>query len=164
MSGKALAAGLVAHHVYSIRPAPSAIPLTPFPKDSHPGDLMKNRMTGRIHLVFWLLIAVVAGPLSSGMVAIAEEDAAAIEKRLAEAIGYLAADERDGRGPGTEGIDEAADYIAQQFQQIGLETKVFGETPFQTFTLKTQATLGKNNTLTFVGPPPRRGRTPSESS
>ncbi len=76
--------------------------------------------------------------------------AEAIDLRLKTAIEYLAADERDGRGIGTEGIDEAADYIAEQFQSLGLRTDVFEGKPFQVFTMTTGATLGEPNTLSFV--------------
>ena len=76
--------------------------------------------------------------------------AEAIELRLKSAIEYLAADERDGRGVGTKGIDEAADYIAEQFQALGLRTDVFEGEPFQVFTMTTGATLGEPNTLSFV--------------
>ena len=37
---------------------------------------------------------------------------AAIEKRMADAEQYLASEKLEGRGPGTHGIDLAADYIA----------------------------------------------------
>ncbi len=87
----------------------------------------------------------------------AEADAAAetntaeaIESRLKSAAEYLAADERDGRGVGTEGIDEAADYIAAQFESLGLRTDVFDGKPFQTFTITTGASLSEPNTLAFV--------------
>ena len=43
----------------------------------------------------------------------------AIEQRLREAASYLASDELQGRGPGSRGIDLAADYIARQFAAAG---------------------------------------------
>src|SRR5690348_339909 len=43
------------------------------------------------------------------------------ESRMREDVTYLAADERDGRGPGTRGIDEAADYISFVFKSAGLK-------------------------------------------
>ncbi|MGD2136475.1 MAG: M20/M25/M40 family metallo-hydrolase [Gemmatimonadales bacterium] len=41
--------------------------------------------------------------------------------RIRGDVHYLAEDARDGRGVGTEGIDEAAQYIADQFRAAGLE-------------------------------------------
>lgn len=42
------------------------------------------------------------------------------ETRLRKHIGYLASDELQGRGTGSEGERKAADYIAGQFREIGL--------------------------------------------
>lgn len=115
----------------------------------------------RITVAAFVLLAVLAVglslmpgmPLAMG----AEADAAveanaaeAIETRLKSAAEYLAADERDGRGVGTEGIDEAADYIAAEFESLGLRTDVFEGKPFQKFTITTGATLGEPNKLAFV--------------
>ena len=47
-------------------------------------------------------------------------------------IKTLSADVMEGRAPGTKGGDMAADYIASQFEQIGLEQVIEG-TYFQTF-------------------------------
>ena len=41
-----------------------------------------------------------------------DRDEAAIETRLRQTVEYLASDELQGRGPRTEGIDKAADYIS----------------------------------------------------
>ena len=53
--------------------------------------------------------------------------------RLIDTVRVLAADEMEGRGAGTQGIDAAAQYIAGQFDEIGLRTDVCDGTPFQTF-------------------------------
>jgi hypothetical protein len=42
-------------------------------------------------------------------------------KALTDHVAFLAAPEREGRGVGTKGLDEAATYIASQFKAIGLE-------------------------------------------
>ncbi|MCP3999370.1 MAG: peptidase M28, partial [Gammaproteobacteria bacterium] len=43
------------------------------------------------------------------------------EARMLKDIAYLASDELAGRGLGTEGLDKAADYIARQFSDAGLQ-------------------------------------------
>lgn len=43
------------------------------------------------------------------------------EEHLREHLRYLAADERMGRMTGTPGFDEAAVYVARQFEQVGLQ-------------------------------------------
>ena len=45
----------------------------------------------------------------------------AAELRMKQDVSYLAADAREGRGPGTAGIDDAANYIADEFKRIGLK-------------------------------------------
>jgi len=76
------------------------------------------------------------------------------QSRLADAVKYLASDDLGGRGVGTEGIDQAADYLAAQFKELGLRTDVIDGSPFQPFTINTEAVLGpkEKNTLSFVGP------------
>lgn len=76
----------------------------------------------------------------------------AAASRAQEAIKYLASDELEGRGPGTKGLDLAADYLAAEFKELGLKTELYGGTPFQTFTMNVGAELGKRNTLALVGP------------
>src|SRR2546425_1889150 len=43
------------------------------------------------------------------------------EARMRRDITCLASDECEGRGPGTKGIDKAADYIAGEFKKAGLK-------------------------------------------
>ena len=61
------------------------------------------------------------------------QDEAAIETRLRQTVEYLASDELQGRGPRTEGIDKAADYIAKRMGKMGLKTDVFQGSPYQSF-------------------------------
>ncbi len=74
------------------------------------------------------------------------------EKRLRDDVTYLAADEREGRGPGTKGIEEAADYIAAVFKSSGLKPAPGADGYFQHFTLTGAPTLGKDQELAFSGP------------
>jgi hypothetical protein len=80
------------------------------------------------------------------------EDAAGVEKRIFETARYLASDELEGRGLGSQGLDLAAEHIAEQFRQLGLKTQLFDGTPFQKFEVTTGAKLGEGNDITLVGP------------
>ena len=80
------------------------------------------------------------------------EDAAVVERRLTDTVKYLASDELEGRGVGTQGLDRAADYVAGQFKELGLKTDVIDGGPFQKFKMTTGASLGPDNNLTLVAP------------
>jgi hypothetical protein len=74
------------------------------------------------------------------------------QAHLLNDIKYLASDELEGRGIGTDGLNKAADYIKEQFKEAGLDvTRVNGDA-FQYFDMTTKAILGTPNTLKFVGP------------
>jgi acetylornithine deacetylase/succinyl-diaminopimelate desuccinylase-like protein len=85
--------------------------------------------------------------------------AADADARLREAVGWLAAPEREGRGPGTAGIDQAAEWMAHRFDELGLRTRIVGEEPYQPFAMTLEATLGPadRNTAAIVGPPGEDG-------
>ncbi len=68
----------------------------------------------------------------SGTTAVAEEVASAMA-RVADDIRYLASEELEGRGPGTQGRQLAAEYIRDEFQQIGLKSGVEDGSYFQPF-------------------------------
>ena len=74
--------------------------------------------------------------------------------RILDTIKYLADDEREGRGVGTEGIEEAAKFLADQFRDLGLKTDLYESGPFQNFTTRTGVSRGEDDhtTLEFVGP------------
>jgi len=74
--------------------------------------------------------------------------------RLRQAVEWLAAEEREGRGPGTAGIEAAADWVAEQFAEIGLTTPGEGQGPFQRFEMTLEAKLGleKDNRAEIIGP------------
>ena len=69
-------------------------------------------------------------------------------------IKFLAADDLKGRGNGSEGLERAADYIAEQFKATGLQPGVNGSW-FQPFVLDAGLSIGPTNTLSFQS----RGRT-----
>ena len=73
-----------------------------------------------------------------------EQDAEnAAEARLRETVEYLAADEREGRGPETKGIELSAEYIVKRFDALGLKTDIVDGTPFQEFDLLVQTSPDK---------------------
>lgn len=80
-------------------------------------------------------------------------DDAAVVERLRESVTWLAAPEREGRGPGTDGISAAAGWIAEKFEQEGLAA--VGSIRRQPFTMTLEATLPDDapNRAELVGPP-----------
>ncbi|MFM7207545.1 MAG: M20/M25/M40 family metallo-hydrolase [Planctomycetaceae bacterium] len=84
-----------------------------------------------------------------------------VAERLRAAVEWLAAPEREGRGPGTGGIDAAADWVAAELARIdGLQTRGVADGPFQPFAMTLEATLGpdERNTAELVGPATADGR------
>ena len=69
-----------------------------------------------------------------------------VRENLVLHIEYLADDAREGRGIGTKGLDEAADYIAEQFKEIGLKP-AFGDSYFQPFEMGWGVELKEDNKL-----------------
>jgi hypothetical protein len=72
------------------------------------------------------------------------------EARLKKDITFLASDECEGRGPTTEGLNRAADYIADQFKKAGLKPGNDGSY-FQSFPLDAIVPDGPAR-LTLTGP------------
>ena len=66
--------------------------------------------------------------------------------RVAEHVRVLAADDMEGRGIGTKGIDAAADYIAKEMMAAHLDPGGdAGSGYFQAFEMTTGVSLGKKN-------------------
>lgn len=99
----------------------------------------------------FLQVALTVGLLSCATGLFAEENAA-IEQRLADSAKFLSSDALEGRGIGLPGLDEAADYIADQFARIGLKTDLYDGTAFQQFTMSTGSKRGSHNALALVAP------------
>jgi hypothetical protein len=72
--------------------------------------------------------------------------------RLKADLGFLSDDELRGRGVGSEGLERAANYIADSFTKSGLCVDVFAGKPFQTFDIPVSATVGpaEQNRLAFA--------------
>jgi hypothetical protein len=73
------------------------------------------------------------------------------QARMKRDVTYLASDELEGRGPGTTGIDKAADYIARQFQLAGLKPGGPKGSYFQPFTISGGAKV-EGSSLSLRGP------------
>src|SRR5580658_7781372 len=70
-----------------------------------------------------------------------------VEGRLLNDIKYLASDELEGRGIGTDGLNKAAAYVRREFQAAGLDvTRVKGDA-FQKFKMPTKSKLESPNSL-----------------
>jgi len=67
--------------------------------------------------------------------------------RLLDHIRVLAADELQGRGNGSEGLERAAEYIAGQFRAAGLRPGVGNREWFQPFEIAAGLTVGEGNAL-----------------
>jgi hypothetical protein len=67
--------------------------------------------------------------------------------RLLDHIRFLASDDLKGRAAGSPGLERAADYIAQQFKDIGLRPGGDDGTWFQPFQLVAGVTVGAGNSL-----------------
>ncbi len=80
------------------------------------------------------------------------EVAPEVKSRLTEELKYIAADELEGRGVGTNGINLAADFVAKVFREAKLDVAKAGGDSFQEFTMTTGAKLGTPNVLKLVGP------------
>jgi len=103
------------------------------------------------------LALLLISSLASGAAA---EDASAIEGRLKATAAYLADDAREGRGVGTQGLEQAAEFLAEQFRAAGLKTDLVDGTPFQPLEVTLAAERGRpeENRLVLVGPPDAQGK------
>lgn len=63
------------------------------------------------------------------------------ETRLRSDVAFLADDLREGRGPGTKGLDAAAEYIATVFREAGLKPAPGADGYFQPFELRGEPRL-----------------------
>lgn len=79
----------------------------------------------------------------------AAEAIAPSQTRMARDLQYLSADELEGRGVGTQGINQAADYIRNQFSLAGLNVQSVNGGAFQKFSATMGAQLGQPNTFYY---------------
>ena len=88
------------------------------------------------------------------------DETAAMEKRLLDAVSFLASDQCEGRAAGSKGIELAAEFVAQQFRDIGLKTDFVDGGPFQPLEITARAEVGPGTHLTLLGPPSEEGKEP----
>ena len=63
-----------------------------------------------------------------------EQEDRLVEQRLRKDVTFLASDECEGRGPKTQGLNKAADYLAAEFKKAGLKPPFKGSY-FQPFAI-----------------------------
>jgi hypothetical protein len=84
--------------------------------------------------------------------AMATPNASPAEARLRADVSFLAADAREGRAPGTKGIEASAGYIADTFRRLGLKSAPGADGYFQEFSLSGSPKLGDPQELVVHGP------------
>jgi Zn-dependent M28 family amino/carboxypeptidase len=72
--------------------------------------------------------------------------------RMRADLTFLASDACEGRGPGTEGIDKAAAYIAAAFEAAGLKGAISGGGYYQPFLVRGNPTLDSGARVRLSGP------------
>lgn len=119
------------------------------------GDVMQVTLKhdqGKQNLrLAWIAIGILgicAGPIRAEDIA---DPKVASENRLRRDITYLASDECQGRGPGTDGIDRAGNYIANSFKVSGLKPLGPNNSYFQPFTIPSSILDGEPH-LVLKGP------------
>jgi hypothetical protein len=101
--------------------------------------VIRGRRFGQTILALSIAAAGLAGGCASGL-----------QRRFQAHIDYLASDELEGRGIGSRGIELAAEYIAGQFEEIGLEPAGEDGTYFQTLQMTLERTLMDHGRLTWA--------------
>lgn len=96
------------------------------------------------------LLAAVLAPLPL-LATPAERQSEAVE-RFMEHVRFLASPEMRGRGSGMPELDEAADYIAGRFRELGLQPAGDDGTFLQPFEVTTGASMGKDNSMRVERP------------
>jgi hypothetical protein len=74
------------------------------------------------------------------------------EERLRADVSFLSADAREGRAPGTKGIEASAEYIADAFGQLGLKPPPGADAFFQKFAVAGRPALGEPQELAVEAP------------
>ena len=76
-----------------------------------------NRLTSKVTVLCLVLMATQLSGLDTP--SLADNNAAALS-RIGEDIRFLSSDDLEGRGPGTKGLQIAAEYIRDRFLGLGL--------------------------------------------
>ncbi len=105
---------------------------------------MLRKMGVTVALIGWVLCG--ATSLRAGDAVTDAKD------RLLENVKYLASDELEGRGIGTQGLATAGNFIREEFQKLGLAVDRVQGNAYQKFDLISSAKLGEKNSLQLIGP------------
>ena len=97
------------------------------------------------------VLLVGAGALPFAAAAESERGAAISRDNLAAHINYLASDDLGGRGVNSEGIDQAAEYIARRFMDVGLLPGGDDGSYFQRFELPGRTRITDGCRLEVIG-------------
>src|SRR5262249_23206897 len=115
------------------------------PTHSHEGSLPMPARSSRFLLALTLVIA----PAFAVRGDTADDPSVA---RMGAALTFLTSAACEGRGPGTAGIDKAADYIAAAFKAAGLRGAMPDGDFFQPFTVRGNPALVPGTAVTITGP------------
>lgn len=103
-------------------------------------------MRFRLLLVLTVLCALVCSRLDAADLTGSPQD------RLLNDVKFLSDDKLEGRGVGTDGLDQAAKFLKEEFRKAGLDVTAVDGDAFQTFTMVTGSELLEDNSLVFKGP------------
>lgn len=104
-----------------------------------------------VEAAFAAVLLAFAPPASAQETCPTPGDTTNVDDRAMAHIRYLADDRLEGREVGTRGARCAADYIAAQFREIGLEPAGGDDSFFQTFRLRKGSERGNANALVIGG-------------
>ncbi len=108
----------------------------------HSSHRLGSRLVGN-NATRWILPVLLVVPLTGC--------ASQLEKRFQAHIDFLASDALTGRGVGTPGIEASAEYIAEQFESLGLEPAGDDGTYFSTFSMTLERKLTDKSRLAYSG-------------
>ncbi len=110
---------------------------------------MRHRAIGQIR-VLGALLALACFAAVATFPADADDATTAVETRLLDGVKYLASDDLEGRGVGSAGLDQAAEFVRGQFQEAGLNVHAVDGGAYQTFSMTIGANLSEPNRLVFT--------------
>ena len=94
------------------------------------------------------ICALLTGPLTA-----ADNNNAAVVERVGGDIQYLASEELQGRAPGSDGLQKAADYMRDAFKEAGLTSGVEDGSFYQPFQVSLETRLVKEQTVLVLHGP-----------
>jgi hypothetical protein len=111
----------------------------------YPGPVTRSTIAAALALLTGVSIAALHGQ-NTGAVEVPAIRSEAIRTHME----FLASDRLEGRGTGTRGYQEAAEYVARQFQSLGLE-RPFAGTYFQPVALRHTEAIPSQSSLLVRG-------------